>query len=88
MSTTDVGFLVYAAVPNSILLLTKIYGMPASSHITGIWLTTSTGEISAAMMTIPLLPFLMALTTSLTPLLSALPRLRWRVSLSIFWVRV
>ena len=31
---------------------------------------TSAGETSAASMTIPLLPFLMVLTTSLTPLLS------------------
>lgn len=54
--TTLVGFLVYAAAPksykcfepNSILLLTKQYGIPFSSQNTGRCEITSTGLTSAA----------------------------------------
>ncbi len=42
----------------------------------GIWLITSTGDTSAAMTQSPLAPFLIDLTTSLTPLLSFLSWLR------------
>lgn len=74
--TTLVGFLVYAAIPSSSLLLTKMYGIPISSQRIGMWLMTSTGETSAAMTQSPLAPFLIDLTTSLTPLLSFLSLLR------------
>jgi hypothetical protein len=48
-STTDVGRFVLAAAPSSALDGTKIYCTLLSSHNTGMWEITSTGEMSAAM---------------------------------------
>ena len=52
MNTQEVGRLVPHAPPIASLEGTKVYAMLASSHNTGRWLSTSMGEISAAMMTI------------------------------------
>ena len=46
---------------------TKTYGTSLSSHKTGTCERTSIGETSPAMMHVPFVPFLTALTTSLTP---------------------
>ena len=47
-STTLVGLLVWAATPNSNLLLTYIYGISFNSQSPGICEITSTGLTSAA----------------------------------------
>jgi hypothetical protein len=49
---------------------------------------TSTGVTSAARMTMPLAPFLMALTTSFTPLFRFFSLLRCLANLSILPLRV
>ncbi|ODQ62791.1 hypothetical protein WICANDRAFT_26484, partial [Wickerhamomyces anomalus NRRL Y-366-8] len=70
--TTEVGLFVAPAEPKSSLDGIKTNGTALSSHKTGICEITSGGEISPAIITKPFSPFLKALTTSLTPLLTCL----------------
>jgi hypothetical protein len=74
--TTLVGLLVLAAAPSSARELTNMKGTLWSSHSTGMWLITSAGEMSPAMMTMPGKEVLLGaeaadlrrvLTTSFTP---------------------
>ncbi|ODV79993.1 uncharacterized protein CANTADRAFT_50722, partial [Suhomyces tanzawaensis NRRL Y-17324] len=70
--TQEVGLLVAPAEPKSSLDGMNTNGTAVSSHKTGMWEMTSAGEMSPAMITNPFSPFLKALTTSFTPLLTCL----------------
>lgn len=79
--TTLVGRFVLAAAPSSARELTNMKGTLWSSQSTGMWLITSAGEMSPAMMTMPGNEVLFGadaadlrrvLTTSLTPRLRVL----------------
>jgi len=52
MYTHDVGLLVLQAPPIASLEGTNMYGIPFSSQSVGRWLSTSIGDMSAAIITI------------------------------------
>ncbi|OBA23949.1 hypothetical protein METBIDRAFT_76861 [Metschnikowia bicuspidata var. bicuspidata NRRL YB-4993] len=72
IKTQEVGLLVAPADPKSSFDGMNTKGTEESSHNTGICEITSAGEMSPAITTSPFSPFLNALTTSLTPLLTCL----------------
>mmetsp|Transcript_25047 Transcript_25047/g.58379 ORF Transcript_25047/g.58379 Transcript_25047/m.58379 type:complete len:210 (-) Transcript_25047:2-631(-) len=84
--TMDVGRLVIEAVPSSSLEGTYTYGTVFSSQRIGTCAMTSMGEMSPAITQTPRSPFLIALTTSLTPRLMRFSLEAAMTSLSVFLV--